>query len=106
MLKCVLGWFLLLSSILGFARVKRWERSITTPTPASQVYTAEQVVQDQTLQTRLTEAFLFDAAPRSTDEELSGSPTGEGEQRHSPSQQGASPEEEHIRRDLRSLGLI
>ena len=81
--------------------MKRWEKSITTPTPASEIYTAEQVIHDDAMRARLADVFIFDRS-RVSDEESSGSPR-EGE--HRPPE-NVGREEEHIRRDLRSLGLI
>jgi len=49
-----LGWFLLLSSIIGFWRVKRWEHSIRTPAAPP---TTEQVEEDQHLRQNLQRIF-------------------------------------------------
>ncbi|KAF8968171.1 hypothetical protein BDZ97DRAFT_1655517 [Flammula alnicola] len=51
-----LGWFLLLSSIIGFWRVKRWESSVRAPVPPP---TADQVQRDRTVRQNLEEAFGF-----------------------------------------------
>jgi hypothetical protein len=49
-----LGWFLLLSSIIGYWRVKRWEKSVRTPTLPP---TAEQIERDQNIRRGLEEVF-------------------------------------------------
>lgn len=49
-----LGWFLLLSSIIGFWRVKRWEHSVRTPAAPP---TTEQVEEDQHLRQNLQHIF-------------------------------------------------
>lgn len=95
------GWFLLLSSILGFARVKRWERSITTPSPVPQPPTAEQLAADEALAARLADVFLFDSSHVQSDES-SASPTTENE----PRQSETVSREQNIRTGLRALGLI
>jgi len=49
-----LGWFLLLSSIIGYWRVKRWEQSVRAPaTPP----TAEQIEESQRLRQNLQRVF-------------------------------------------------
>ena len=48
------GWFLLLSSIIGFWRVKRWEHSVRTPAAPP---TTEQVEEDQHLRQNLQRIF-------------------------------------------------
>ncbi|KAL5526426.1 hypothetical protein ACEPAF_8149 [Sanghuangporus sanghuang] len=51
------GWILVLSSILGFARVKRWERSIPTSTAAPEIITPEIMQRDAEIRSRLADAF-------------------------------------------------
>ena len=43
-----LGWFLLLSSILGFWRVKRWERSVRTPAVSPTVEQVDNHLEEST----------------------------------------------------------
>jgi len=50
----VSGWFLLLSSIIGYWRVKRWEKSVRTPTLPP---TAEQMERDRNVRRGLEEVF-------------------------------------------------
>ena len=47
------GWFLLLSSIIGFWRVKRWEQTVTVTSPP----TVEQLEEDQQLRQNLQRIF-------------------------------------------------
>lgn len=62
---CFLGWFLLLSSVLGFLRVKRWERGIRESTPRPPP-TTEEVAADGQARARFLEAFPeFDSPPQS-----------------------------------------
>ncbi|KAF9048412.1 hypothetical protein BJ165DRAFT_1459314 [Panaeolus papilionaceus] len=49
-----MGWFLLLTSTLGFWRVKRWEQSVRTPPP---VPTAEQAERDRNIRRNLEDVF-------------------------------------------------
>lgn len=53
----VLGWFILLTSLLGFWRVKRWERGILSPRRAAAPRTAEQTAHDVALISNLEQAF-------------------------------------------------
>lgn len=53
----VLGWFILLTSLLGFWRVKRWERGILSPRRAAAPRTAEQSARDIALISNLEQAF-------------------------------------------------
>ncbi|KAF8907374.1 hypothetical protein CPB84DRAFT_1725737 [Gymnopilus junonius] len=55
-----LGWFLLLSSVIGFWRVKRWERTIRAPaSPPS----TDEVQRDVNVRRGLEEAFGLSFAP-------------------------------------------
>ena len=47
------GWFLLLSSIIGFWRVKRWEQTVAVTSPP----TVEQLEEDQQLRQNLQRIF-------------------------------------------------
>ena len=60
----IVGWFLLLSSVLGYVRVKRWERGIRQSTPRPPP-TPEELTLDAQLRARFMEAFDFDSPPQS-----------------------------------------
>lgn len=49
-----LGWFLLLSSVIGYWRVKRWEKSVRTPAPPP---TVEQLERDRNVRRGLEDVF-------------------------------------------------
>ncbi|KAF9813506.1 hypothetical protein IEO21_05543 [Rhodonia placenta] len=97
LLLMTLGWFLLLSSIVGFYRVKRWEKSIrdsaSSPPP-----TAEQVQTDIETRRQFERAFsIFDYRG---DEDENDERRAEG----IPSQ--ISEAEARLHRDLRAAGLL
>ncbi|PAV16252.1 metal homeostatis bsd2 [Pyrrhoderma noxium] len=99
-----IGWFLLLSSILGYARVKRWEHSIRTPAPP---ITQEVLQRDDEVRSRLRQVFGLDFVSereaeqeRINDMEASQNENDNGRPRPVP------PHEEDMRRELRSMGLI
>lgn len=90
----VTGWFLLLSSMAGFYRVKRWEKSIraasavgAAPAPAP----GPPVDDSQNMTRAFPEMFLF----RSGDEN-----DQRREERH------LSPAEERLARDLAAAGFL
>ncbi|CAA7267116.1 unnamed protein product [Cyclocybe aegerita] len=80
-----LGWFLLLSSVIGYWRVKRWEQSVRPPPPPP---TAEELQRDRDVRRRLEEAF--------------GIPFGDPP---SPTVQSQA-EDARLTRDLRAAGLL
>ncbi|KDR76272.1 hypothetical protein GALMADRAFT_247580 [Galerina marginata CBS 339.88] len=55
-----LGWFLLLSSVIGYWRVKRWEKSVRSPPVPP---TAEEVERDVTVRRNLEEVFGISFGP-------------------------------------------
>ncbi|KAI5116650.1 hypothetical protein M0805_004912 [Coniferiporia weirii] len=93
-----IGWFLLLSSVLGFARVKRWERSVHTPTPPP-VLSREDIERDQELRERLQQVFGFDLEEE--EEQHAAAAAG-----RTGANESITAEEANIRRDLRAMGLI
>ncbi|KAJ7284900.1 metal homeostatis protein bsd2 [Mycena rebaudengoi] len=96
-----LGWFLLLSSFIGFWRIKRWEHSIRAAASAPPI-TAEDVERDAAVRRNLESVFGFSfersepraprEIPRAHDER--GIPTQE------------LLEEARLARDLRAAGLL
>lgn len=59
MLSAISGWFILLTSLLGFWRVKRWERGILTPQRPAAPRTAEESTRDQVLIANIEDIFGF-----------------------------------------------
>ncbi|EAU85513.2 metal homeostatis protein bsd2 [Coprinopsis cinerea okayama7 len=82
-----LGWFLLLSSCVGFWRVKRWESSIRAPVPEPS--TASDLERDQAIRVNISRVFGFDLH----------------DDRNPPSQQ-ALEAEARLQRDLQRAGLL
>lgn len=80
------GWFLLLSSLIGFWRVKRWENALRTP-PVP--VTAEDVERDRETRRNIEHAFGIGF---SRDEEETQTVEAAAEAR--------------LTRDLRAAGLI
>ncbi|KAF9453423.1 hypothetical protein P691DRAFT_800688 [Macrolepiota fuliginosa MF-IS2] len=80
-----LGWFLVLSSLIGFWRVKRWESALRTPVTA--------------------EDIEYDRAVRRNIESVFGVSFGEDEEETSRSLNSAAAEA-RLERDLRAAGLI
>lgn len=81
-----LGWFLLLSSLISFWRVKRWENALRTP-PAP--VTAEDVERDREMRRNIEHAF---GIALTRDEE--------------PPQSAQAAAEARLTRDLRAAGLL
>ncbi|KAI0926011.1 hypothetical protein AcV5_008591 [Taiwanofungus camphoratus] len=93
LLLMTLGWFLLLSSLIGFYRVKRWEMSIRTSdvSPLS----PDQMRRDAEVRRNIERVFgLLDYGDSGPDDN--------GERRAEP----VSEAEERLQRDLRAAGLL
>jgi len=99
-----IGWFLLLSSLLGFARVKRWERGIrTSSTPDPSTSTAEDIARDAQVRHHLRHVFGVDLSQEDEEE------TGESVHGNNTAPARSSTEAResaNLRRDLREMGLI
>jgi len=85
-----LGWFLVLSSLIGFWRVKRWEKVLRTPTAPP---TPEDIERDRAMRQNIQNAFGI-AFGEPNDEERNRRPTSTAEA------------EARLARDLRAAGLI
>lgn len=86
------GWFLLLSSVIGYWRVKRWERSIRS-VAASTPVTPEDIERDIAMRRNLESVF--------------GISFVEEENRDRRAREAyANAQEERLTRDLRAAGLI
>jgi hypothetical protein len=93
-----LGWFLLLSSVIGFWRVKRWEKSVRTP-PAP--ITPEDIERDIIVRRGLEDVFglSFGAPP--------GQPVIPRDESGNPIViHGPHMEEARLARDLRAAGIL
>jgi len=68
-----LGWFLFLSSIIGFWRVKRWEQTVTGPqqTAVTGAPTVEQIEEDHQLRHNLQRIFGIPFTHQPREDELS-----------------------------------
>lgn len=88
------GWFLLLSSLIGFWRIKHWEASIRS-SQARGPLTTEEIERDIATRRTLENAFHLSGL---NDQELA-----QGEIRI-PTQQEL--DEVRLQRDLRSAGLL
>ena len=98
---------MLLSSILGYVRVKRWEHSIRSPPPP---ITQETIQRDEEVRSRLRQVFGVDFIPeheaeqeRVADQNQLQGPQNEANGDRS---RPVPPHEEDMRRELRSMGLI
>jgi len=88
-----LGWFLLLSSVIGFWKVKRWEQSIRPSQPSAPL-TADDLERDRAVRRNLEEVFGLPMGVGYSMVHSSGAPTAH------------ALEEARLARDLRAAGLI
>lgn len=94
------GWFLLLSSVIGFWRVKRWEQTVARPP------TVEQLEDDQHLRQNLQRIFgITFTQPR---EDNQSRVHQDEENPATPSTLSAQSIERQVRlaRDLEAAGLV
>ncbi|KAF9496800.1 hypothetical protein BDN71DRAFT_1468331 [Pleurotus eryngii] len=101
-----MGWFILLSSSIGFWRVKRWETSIRAASQRSEPITPEDVARDVAIRRNLYSVFGFGVPEEDT---RRGDPGVHAEDENGnviviPSQEAL--EEARLARDLRAAGLI
>ncbi|KAF9000591.1 hypothetical protein BDQ17DRAFT_1359188 [Cyathus striatus] len=97
-----LGWFLLLSSIIGYWRVKRWESSVRTPPPPT---TPEDIERDIAIRRNIENVFGISFAE--DDDERNRQHYVRDEQGNLvtiPSHEAL--EEARLTRDLRAAGLL
>lgn len=102
----LLGWFLLLSSVLGFFRVKRWEREVLVSGSGHDPATPEAIARDQQIRHNLHQVFGIGAAEEE-DEELTRDlvmEEGDGESTHE--REELTEQEVGLRHNLRLAGLI
>ncbi|KAJ8521090.1 hypothetical protein ONZ45_g2161 [Pleurotus djamor] len=106
-----LGWFILLSSIIGFWRVKRWEKSIRAANQPPEPVTPEDIERDLAVRRNLLSVFGF-GMPEAEQGPIPTGPANAGVTREDengnviviPSQEAL--EEARLARDLRAAGLI
>ncbi|KAJ6619664.1 hypothetical protein B0H10DRAFT_1912543 [Mycena sp. CBHHK59/15] len=97
-----LGWFLLLSSFIGFWRIKRWERSIRQ---ASAPVTAEDIERDAAVRRNIESVFGFSFSERTNPDDQDRIRRDEqGNVIVIPTQELL--EEARLARDLRAAGLL
>lgn len=101
-----IGWVLLLSSIAGFCRVKRWEMSIRTSTPRA--VTAEDVERDRSVRQRIQAVF---GIPLDEEEDIEAGTPGNLVRADEHGNMIVIPgrellEEVRLTRDLRAAGLL
>ncbi|CCM04259.1 uncharacterized protein FIBRA_06426 [Fibroporia radiculosa] len=93
----LLGWFLVLSSIVNFYRVKRWEKSIRDAAEPPPQTPAEQTQHDADIRRNIERVFgIFDYNPED----------GHENRRVEETPVPLSEAEERLRRDLRAAGLM
>lgn len=92
------GWFVLLTSMLGFWRVKRWERGIRQASEPAPTPTAEDIERDENVRSSLYRVFGIQLEPEEGD--LS-EPSTANSRRLTPAE-----EERRLERDLRASGLL
>lgn len=90
-----LGWFLLLSSCVGFYRVKRWEASIRAASMPEEPVTEEQRAHDEQVRRNIEIAFGF--------ADISD---GGGQQERREEQEELSEAELRLTRTLQAAGLL
>ncbi|KAF9474245.1 hypothetical protein BDN70DRAFT_885030 [Pholiota conissans] len=90
-----LGWFLLLSSVIGYWRVKRWENSIRSPSPVAP--TPQQLEHDINVRRNLEQVFGFGFEEDHHESDARRMSTGEPP---------LESQDTRIARSLRAAGLI
>jgi len=112
LLLMTLGWFFLLSSLLGFMCAKRWEKCIRESASPSPAPTAEAIAQEMQVRDHLRNVFGIEMVDDDVDQANAANEHegGEGDRlmRAEDGTQTVSPEqfEESFRRDLRAVGLL
>jgi hypothetical protein len=94
-----LGWFLLLSSIIGYWRVKRWESSVRAP--ASPQTPQQSSIIDAQMRANLEQVFGIRFPPQHSEP----SPIVVHEVQTATTPSGQSNREQRLRSDLRAIGF-
>jgi hypothetical protein len=101
------GWFLLLTSLIGYFRVKRFELSVrASRTNPSALVAAEDLQRDAALRRNLEDVFgitvVFESEPATAGLTPSHGSSGRRQHRRFP----RMSEEERLENDLRDAGLL
>ncbi|KAH0585097.1 hypothetical protein H2248_008358 [Termitomyces sp. 'cryptogamus'] len=91
-----LGWFIFLSSVIAYLRIKRWERSIRSPPPCP---SPESLERDRELRRNLASVFGFSFE----DDGQEGSRARAVDQR---TREELEAQDARLARDLRTAGLL
>ncbi|KLO17153.1 hypothetical protein SCHPADRAFT_868676 [Schizopora paradoxa] len=108
-----LGWFLLLSSVLGFIRAKRWERSIRESANPQPAPSPEAIAQEMQVREHLRNVFGIEMVDDDVEAAVAANEQeGEGDRLVHPEDESQEPltdeqrREDDFRRDLRAVGLL
>ena len=96
---------MLLSSVLGFFRVKRWERETITGTGGDPV-SPEAIARDQQIRHNLHQVFGIGDADEEEEELVREMELEEGEAENTEERQALTEQEVGLRRNLQLAGLI
>ena len=101
----LIGWFLLLSSCVGFYRVKRWEASIRAASLPQEPLTPEQRARDEQVRRNIELAFGFTGL---VDEDEPESPPAPSEPAvdENDERRAATEAELRLTRTLEAAGLL
>lgn len=100
------GWFLLLSSVVGFWRVKHWEHSIRVASNPGPI-TPEDIERDATIRRNIEQVFGMGLMGGDTERPRNApSSRSEGGGHSNPIPDRHTLEDERLTRDLRAAGLL
>ena len=97
------GWFLLLSSCVGFYRVKRWEASIRAASLLEEPMTPEQRARDEQVRRNIELAFGFGVAGDEDEDEEDGEHMAAAQDENA---QRRTSSELRLARTLQAAGLM
>ncbi|KAI0649376.1 hypothetical protein C8Q79DRAFT_1007897 [Trametes meyenii] len=98
-----LGWFLLLSSCVGFYRVKRWEAAVRDASQPPETLTPEQIRHDEQVRRNIEAAFGFTVDSEPDEDEAIRRAVDENAQRRA---QQMTDAELRLTRTLQAAGLL
>ena len=102
----LIGWFLLLSSCVGFYRVKRWEASIRAASLPQEPLTPEQRARDEQVRRNIELAFGFTGLVDEEDEPESPPAPSEPAVDENDERRAATEAELRLTRTLEAAGLL
>ena len=101
------GWFLLLSSCVGFYRVKRWEASIRAASMPEEPLTPEQRARDEQVRRNIELAFGFgDLEEEEDPRDRRGAIQEDENARRRAEEAQMTAQELRLTRDLQAAGLL